>query len=176
MSLLARIERFAAALAGLAVAAMMLIGLADVLGTNLLGRPVPAAVELTESLMVVAIFLALALSQRQGRQIRVDLISARLSVRGRSTLAIVAALLGALVYSAIGWWGQQALGDSLRSGETSAGLWPFALWPSRAALVAGAGLMSAQCLAEGWQAIRTLRAGADPAAPDAMPGHPPRVH
>jgi len=76
-SILLRAERAAALCAAIAMLGMMLIGTADVIGTAALNRPLPGAFELTEALMVATVFLALALSQREGRQIRVEILASR---------------------------------------------------------------------------------------------------
>ena len=64
-SALSRLESLAAAVAGLGVLVMMLLGGVDVITTKLLDWPIPGVYELTETLMVASVFLALALSQRQ---------------------------------------------------------------------------------------------------------------
>lgn len=146
-SFLLSTERAAALCAAAAVLGMMLIGAIDVIGTALFHRPFPGAYELTEALMVASVFLALALSQRDGRQIRVTLLADRLTLRGKAWLDVLAELFNVVVYAAIAWYGWGAAADSWGISELSSGLLRFPLWPPKLALALGATLMTIQCLA-----------------------------
>ena len=148
------IERAAALAAAIAVLGMMLIGAADVIGTAAFGVSLPGAYELTEALMVVSIFLALALSQREGRQIQVTLLAHKLPPRGRAALALVAELLSFAVYLAIAGYGLGSALESWHINELSSGLLRFSLWPSKLALGLGALLMAIQSLAGAYVTLR----------------------
>lgn len=147
---LVRVERQAAAVAGLGVLVMMLLGGLDVLTTSVLNQPIPGAYEIIETLMVASIFLALALSQAEGRQIRVELLTDRLGSRAKSLLEVFADLCSLLVYGLIAWYGAQAAFSSALMGEYSAGIVKFPQWPAKIALAAGALLMVLQCLQGAW--------------------------
>jgi TRAP-type C4-dicarboxylate transport system permease small subunit len=153
-SLLLGVERAAALCASIAVLGMMLVGALDVIGTAGFNRPVPGAYELTEVLMVASVFLALALSQREGRQIRVTLLAERLPPRGRAVLDVFAELFSVLVYAVIAWYGWGMAAESWHAGELSSGLLRFPLWPSKLALGLGASLMTIQCVAGAFSALR----------------------
>ena len=56
-------------LGALGMIASMLLGFADVVGTQFLGLPVPGTLEVTESTMVLIVFGALAYTQRKRGQI-----------------------------------------------------------------------------------------------------------
>ncbi|MEP7207543.1 MAG: TRAP transporter small permease [Casimicrobiaceae bacterium] len=151
---LLRLERAAALVAALAVLGMMAVGTLDVLGTVLLGRPLSGAYEITESLMVAAVFLALALSQREGRQIRVTLVVERLGPRMVAVLDALAELASLGVYAVIAWYGWGVAIESHAIGEFSSGLLRFPVWPAKLALALGATLMVVQCAAGSWLALR----------------------
>ena len=138
----------AAWFAGLAIMVMMLLGAADVISTNVFSQPVTGTVELTRSLLVASVFLALALSQQRGRQIRVTLLVERLPTWGQHLSLRIAALCSLLVYLAIAWYGWLEALDSWQSGEASVGALRFAIWPARFALAIGASLMVLQCFAD----------------------------
>jgi TRAP-type C4-dicarboxylate transport system permease small subunit len=155
-----RVERHAAALAGIGVLVMMLLGGLDVLATNLLSQPIPGAYEIIETMMVASIFLALALSQAEGRQIRVELITERLGARARGVLDALADLCSLLVYGLIAWYGIRAAWSSTLIGEFSSGIVKFPQWPAKIALALGALLMVAQCGVGAWRSVRrALAAG-----------------
>jgi len=147
-SALSRLESLAAAVAGLGVLVMMLLGGVDVITTKLLDWPIPGVYELTETLMVASVFLALALSQRQKKQIRVELFTERLSHRRRRWLDAVADLCSLAVYGFIAWFGVRTAWTSIAVGEFSSGLIKLSLWPAKTALAVGALLMCAQCLSD----------------------------
>lgn len=152
-SYLVRLERHAAAVAGVGVLLMMLLGGLDVLATSVLNQPVPGAYELIETMMVASIFLALALSQAEGRQIRVELITERLSLRSRGLLQAMADLCSLFVYGLIAWYGTQAAWSSTLMGEFSSGIVKFPQWPAKIALALGAVLMVVQCGVSAWVSL-----------------------
>lgn len=147
-SVLGRLEGWAAALAGLGVLVMMLLGGIDVITTKMLDWPIPGAYELTETMMVASVFLALALSQREKRQIRVELFTERFSEPRRRAFDAVADLCSLLVYGLIAWFGIRLAWTSVSVGEFSSGLIQLPLWPAKTALAMGALLMCAQCASD----------------------------
>jgi len=143
---LLRLEKMAATVAGVGVLAMMLLGGLDVLTTNAFQLPIPGAYEIIETLMVASIFLALALSQAQGRQIRVELITDRMPIRIRDLIQAFADVCSLIVYALIAWYGAKAAWASTLMGEVSSGAVQFPQWPAKIALMLGAILMVLQCL------------------------------
>lgn len=143
---LLRLEKMAATVAGVGVLAMMLLGGLDVLTTNAFQLPIPGAYEIIETLMVASIFLALALSQAQGRQIRVELITDRMPIRIRDLIQAFADVCSLIVYALIAWYGAKSAWASTLMGEVSSGAVQFPQWPAKIALMLGAILMVLQCL------------------------------
>jgi len=96
--------RAAAILEGLAAVlllALMIVVLIDVLGRNLLNRPLPWGTELLEVLLAVMIFALYPVLGASGGHITVDLISLRISIERVQRL--VAGLLGATLFALIAW-------------------------------------------------------------------------
>jgi TRAP-type C4-dicarboxylate transport system permease small subunit len=151
---LGRIASWAAAIAGLGVLLMMLIGGIDVISTKYLSQPVPGAYEITETLMVATVFLALAMSQREKRQIRVELITEKLSLGKRLFFDAVAEVLSLCMYAVIAWFGFQAAWESVQIGEFSSGIVKLPIWPAKIALAVGAALMCIECARASIAAIR----------------------
>lgn len=145
--MLAGATRIAARLAALAIVVMMFVGAADVVLTQF-GYPIAGAFELTESLMVACVFLAIALAQRNGQHIRVDIALRAAGPRTRVALDTIANLLSFVLYGAIAYYGWHEFARSLAGGEFAAGIVRMALWPARLALALGATLMAAQALAD----------------------------
>lgn len=151
---LGRIESWAAAIAGLGVLLMMLIGGIDVITTKALSWPIPGAYEITETLMVATVFLALALSQREKRQIRVELITEKLGRGKRLFFDAIAEVFSLAMYGLIAWFGIQAAWESVQIGEFSSGIVKLPIWPAKIALAVGAALMCIECARASIAAIR----------------------
>lgn len=116
------------------LAAMALAALADVVGSKLFGLPLPGSTEITGMLQVMAIASGLALSQLDGKQIRVDVVTELLPRRVTAVLYMFGGVLG-VIFFAIAAWMLFELGLSLLSSSTKTlllgiPLAPFALWAS----------------------------------------------
>lgn len=152
-----RASRVGAFLAGLAIFAMMLVGAADVVGLFVFNSPLPGAFEITETLLVASVFLALALAQAKGRHIRVDVFLRLLPRPARRALDLAGQLLTAALFGLISWMSWDVAAGSLAVGEYSAGLIHFPVWPARVALALGASLMTLQTLADAAVAANLVR-------------------
>ena len=141
------VERTALAvllLGGVGMLAAMFLGTADVVGTQFFGWPIPGALELTESTMVLIVFGALAFVQIRRGHIRVELVYSHMGPRVRSAMDALADLAAMVFFGLLLW---QAIGEamlSLRIREATLGLIRFPLYPARWTLVAGTGLVIAQ--------------------------------
>ena len=144
-SFLLRTEEWAAFIAGIGVLVMMLLGGMDVITTKAFSWPIPGVYEITETTMVASVFLALALSQREKRQIRVELFTERLRARPKRVADALAELCSLAVYSFIAWYGVQAVWISIAVGDYGSGAVRLPLWPAKLALALGAVLMCLQC-------------------------------
>lgn len=144
--LLRQANRLSAFLSGIALLAMMLVGAIDVLGASLLNQPLPGAFEVTEALMVASVFLALGLSQQRRAHISVEVIVGFFPPVARRFSAIFSAILCALFFGLVSWFGWGIAAKSTLAGEFSSGLINFPIWPAKIALACGASLMTVQCL------------------------------
>lgn len=147
--LMARLNLLCGLIAGFALAAMMAVGAADVVMTNLdlvwlPSRPVPATTEFTATMMVVAVFFALPLAQQSRSHIRITLARYATGGLGR-VLEVVQHLMHGAFYALIAWFGWEVASHAYASGEFAAGLFNFPVWPARIALAFGASVMVAQC-------------------------------
>jgi len=136
----------AAGLAGVALVFLALIGTADVIGSQFLGRPVPGTVEIGASLMVAGIALGLPMAQYARRHVRVEIIVDRLPPRVRAALDIVAQFSLAVMLAGIAWMGWRMFLTSIATNEFSQGLIEIAMWPARLALALGATLAVVQTI------------------------------
>lgn len=122
----------------------MFLGVADIVGTQILLIPVPGPRELTESTMVLIVFGALAYAQIRRAHIRVELVYFQMPPRVRAAMDVITDLAAMAFYGLIL---SQAIAEaqySLQIGEATVGLIRFPLWPARFILAAGCGLMILQ--------------------------------
>ncbi|MCX7893608.1 MAG: TRAP transporter small permease [Burkholderiales bacterium] len=147
-----RLARWSAALACVALAAMMLVTVADVALRSLAGRPIPGTFELVELALAAAFFLALPLVFLRDANIVVDAVDHR-APRFVPALRRLGGIASAVVLALLAW--QAALGarDALSFGDVSAalGLPQGLYWAPVVAGLAGALLA----------ALVRLRAGGD---------------
>jgi TRAP-type C4-dicarboxylate transport system permease small subunit len=86
-----------------AIAAMGLATLIDVIGSKGFMRPLPGSTEITGVLQVVAIAGGLAFSKIDGRHIQVDFLIAWLPKRGQAALDVFSSILGLGFFVIVGW-------------------------------------------------------------------------
>jgi TRAP-type C4-dicarboxylate transport system permease small subunit len=115
-----------------AIAAMVLATLIDVVGSKWFQWPLPGSTEITGVLQVVAIAGGLAFSKIDGRQIRVEFFIDNLPRRGKAAFEVFSSILGFGLFAVAGWMTYQ-FGLSLFSSGTETlllgvPLYPFAFW------------------------------------------------
>jgi TRAP-type mannitol/chloroaromatic compound transport system permease small subunit len=122
----------------------MLICVADVIGTNFFGWPVPGTLEITESTMVLIVFGALAYTQEKRGHIRVEILHGYMSPRIRSFMDAVTHLLALVFFVLLAWQSIGELTYSWEMKEATMGAIRFPLYPARLLLTLGATLLIAQ--------------------------------
>jgi len=114
------------------VMVMTLYGSADVLATFLLGRPVPLARELSEVLLAVTIFAAMATALREDRNVSVDLVVGRAGPGLRRLSRGLALLVGGAVFALLAWRAYILAAESFVDHELAAAVIRFPIWPAKA--------------------------------------------
>lgn len=143
---LSYLRRGAATIAGFAMLAMMITGALDVISTNLLSRPIPAAFEFMATMMVIVIFFSVALAQAQRAHIRVAVLTDHLPRPLRKLTDILQYLFSLTLFSLIAWFGWKSGLRGFEVGEYVSGAINFPIWPARFVLALGASLMVLQNL------------------------------
>ncbi|GAA2171959.1 hypothetical protein GCM10009846_07990 [Agrococcus versicolor] len=126
-----------AVLAALAIVVLMLAICADVVVRTATGASLPGMVELAESSLVVAVYLAIAWGLVRGEHVVVTLLTDRLGHRASHVLAIVAGIVVVvlLAWATVATFERAA--EATRVGEERFGLVRWPLWPLRWAIVVG---------------------------------------
>jgi len=119
-----------------AVLVMALYGTVDVLSTFVFGRPVPLARELSEVLLAVAIFSAMATALREDRNVTVDLFIGGAPLALRRIARGAALLVGGAVFALLAWRSFVSASDSYHEYEVAMALIRFPIWPAKALVAA----------------------------------------
>lgn len=135
----------AVALAGLVVSggcllAILVLGAADALATNVLGRPVPSALELSEVLLATAVFGALPYAQWRATHVTVDLLTSRLPPRPAAMLAALAEATMLAVLVVLFLQSVALAQQSVSVGETASAYLPFPVYPAKVAAAVALGV------------------------------------
>lgn len=103
MNAIHRLTRILAIAAGIVLAAMMLLTVADVALRWIFNYPIIGATEITESMMVCIAFFALAWCAAENSHLKVDLVVDRLSPRVQSIIDSLTTLAGLCLVALIAW-------------------------------------------------------------------------
>ena len=142
--------------------ASMLIGVADVVGTEFFGWPVPGTLEFTESTMVLVVFGALAYAQERRAHIRVELLYSHAGPRGQSFMEAVTHIIAFIFFALVAWQGLSELSYSWELKEATMGTVRFPLYPARFFLVLGVGLLLVRLALDIGADIGRMRRGEAP--------------
>jgi TRAP-type C4-dicarboxylate transport system permease small subunit len=136
---LVRVHRSINALSGwfervglIAMVAMALTTLIDVIGSKGFQWPLPGSTEIIGVLQVLAIAGGLAFSKIDGRHIRVEFLIDWLPERGKAALDVFSSILGLGLFAVAGWmtyeYGLKLLSSGTETLLLGIALYPFALW------------------------------------------------
>lgn len=149
LSLIGRIEKGAAALAAVALAALFLLGLAEVVARTFFAYSIPISLEYSGYLVAAAFLLGSGWTLSAGGHVRLSLLTASPAVDRLATL------LGLLLSLALAWGLASWAWGSFHKGDVSYFPSATALWIPQAFLVLGA-------LALSLSLLKRLLAGAKP--------------
>ena len=148
----------------------MFLGAADVVGTQFLGAPVPGALEVTESTMVLIVFGALAYAQMRRAHIRVELLYGRVGRRGKAFLDAVTHLVALAFFALLAWEGYGEALYSWEIRESTLGYVRFPLYPARWLLLLGTALLLLQLALDVVSDLARMWRGEPPPAPPVAHG------
>jgi len=139
---------------------MMLLVVANIFGRYLFNKPITGAFEITESLLVVIIMLALALTQFHDGHIRVNIVTRRMPLALAHVAKIAALLLGFLFFLWCAHASWKFAYESYTFKEQEWGTITFPLYPFKFIVFIGIVLLAIQFL------LDTINEIAKPAAAD----------
>lgn len=122
--------------AGVVILALTFITVADVI-LRKAGESFPGAVEVSEVLLVFAVFLALGAAQVSGDHVTTSVLTSRLPPNARRWLRASAAVIGVITVVVMIIVATQAAIYSVQIGEYRFGIAQVPIWPARIIIVVG---------------------------------------
>jgi TRAP-type C4-dicarboxylate transport system permease small subunit len=151
------------------LAIMLLLTYADVIGREILKRPIVANIEMTELLMGLVVYLGVSQTTRVRGHVRVDILLNVLPQRIRAIANAITLLLSALFVTATAWrLYERAVVKFTKGDETD--LWKIPTWPVAAIMTVCATIMAILLFIQWGQALRQALTGAPPAEDDTPQG------
>jgi TRAP-type C4-dicarboxylate transport system permease small subunit len=136
-----------AMLAGIATLAIMFVVDSNAFLRKLINWPLPAALEITQSLLVAAIILPFAFALLKRQHVNTVFLTSRLSPAANRRLELLWTVVGFLLFAAVTYGTFQYAMRSYRMNEQIWGATiQFAVWPSKMAVSLGTLLLSVQFL------------------------------
>ena len=133
---------------GLALTAILLIVLYEIVMRKCFAAPTMWSVELVAILMVWFGLLTLATCQKQGRHVQVDLLISRFDPVASARWNLITLTFSLVFTLLLIYFSWQDFWAAFKSGETSPSIWAPAVWPMKLALPVGGGLLGLQLTAE----------------------------
>lgn len=156
-----RIEKFAALVSGLGIFALMLLGVAHVLGRKFFDLPVFGYIDIVEIMMAFLVFLAIAYTERLGGHIRMELFVSFLRGRWLALFEIAGVVLGLAISGIILVYSWDHAMRALYLGDSSIDA-QLPLWPSKLMVPIALGMLFIRLLVSLWAYLRIL---IDPSLP-----------
>lgn len=163
--ILKNISTVSAMASGIVLLIMMVMITVDAVGRKL-GHPVPGGLELSEAMMVVTVYLALASVQYHRENVFVSIATHRASPRTKAVLDVAASLVALALFAWLAWIGWVRAMDAFAMGEYRIAAVRVPIWPFRFAIPLGLILLCIQLAATAVQDWRRPH----PATDEALPG------
>lgn len=147
-SWLDRLLDLMAVLSGAVLFLMMFLVVANTLSRKFLNWPITGAFEITETMLTLSVFLALAYTQKAGAHISVDVLSRHFTGTAAKLFELSAPVLGAVCFG----WATYACGlyalDSFHMSEQEWGSITYPIWPVKMMISFGLGALTLRYLLE----------------------------
>ncbi|MBF9033244.1 TRAP transporter small permease subunit [Rhodobacterales bacterium HKCCE2091] len=148
------------AIAGLAVVAMLLHVVLDVVMREV-HVPFSGTLEIVSYwYMVALVFLAIPAAQARGEHIQVELFTAAMTPRARAVIDVAVLILSAALLVVFTWVAtEEALRQTARQAVVEAGTGTIVVWPTRWLVPVSMGTTCLICLVQAFCLVRALATG-----------------
>lgn len=156
------VERLTAAVAALgavAIAAIMVLTVADVGRRTLTGQSISGVVEVAPLLLLAATALGLGYAEQTGVHVRTSMVTSRLPRVAALSFRAAGSLVSLVVLAWIAW---EALGRALsaiENGDVTPGFVALPTWPTQVLVPLGFALFAIHVGFRFWDDLQTLRTG-----------------
>jgi TRAP-type transport system small permease protein len=103
MKVISICSRIAGYIAAIMLAIITLLTIADICGRLIFNRPITGSVELTEYMLAIVCFFAIAWAALRKRHIEVDLLMSRFPVRIQAVVEVVTTVLSLVISIIMAW-------------------------------------------------------------------------
>lgn len=144
-------------IAVLALLAILVVNAVEITLRRLTGSGFGGVVEISEVLLVAAVYFALAYAQREGAHVSTSVVTGRLPSKVRASLRLLGFVVAAGLFLWMAWETGARGWTSFQRGETRMGLREVPIWPGRLAIPVGLVLLTIQAVYAAVDQTRVLR-------------------
>lgn len=126
-----RVTDVLGALGGIAILVLMFLTTIDVVLRKTTGQGVGGTVEISEVVLVAAVFLGLPAAQASGAHVATTVVTSHLSERTRRVVLVAVGLISTLIATVMLYATTLAAATSVENGEYRFGLVHVPVWPAR---------------------------------------------
>jgi TRAP-type C4-dicarboxylate transport system permease small subunit len=149
------IEKITVLLSGYGIFALMLLGVAHVLGRKFFNLPIFGYIDIVEIMMAFMVFLGISYTERLGGHIRMELFVSFLKGRWLALFELVGVVLGLLISGVLLVYSWDHAMRALYLGDSSIDA-QIPLWPSKLVVPLSLGLLFIRLLVSLWAYLRVI--------------------
>ena len=150
------VEKWLNGFSAAVLAAMMVLVTANIVARYIFNRPILGTLEITEFLMVAAVYLSLAYTQFLKAHINITLVTSLLPRRKNLVCDLITYLIGFTFFSLIVWQGTLMTLESYEMEEVTFGTIELLEWPVKMLVPFGSLIVSIRFLADAVDTGRQL--------------------
>ena len=139
---------------------IILLTCANTFGRAVLNSPIAGAYEITEGLLVTAVFLGFGRAQATGKHVRIEIIRSMFPVKTRAICDFIGLILTAAIFCLFTSQATESAYIALTTGEYAEGLFDVPVWPARWSAVVGIFFFTVRLILDAcsqWQRLHNLR-------------------
>ncbi len=149
------IEKITVLLSGYGIFALMLLGVAHVLGRKFFNLPIFGYIDIVEIMMAFMVFLGISYTERLGGHIRMELFVSFLRGRWLALFELAGVVLGLLISGVLLVYSWDHAMRALYLGNSSIDA-QIPLWPSKLVVPLSLGLLFIRLLVSLWAYLRVI--------------------
>ncbi len=143
--------------AGAIIFVAVIIATYEIIARYVFKSPTSWSLEIIIFILIWFAFMSLAYTQREGRHIRIDIFTSRLSPRTRAIWDVMSLMLTFLFTVAFIYYSYDFFLDAVKSRETTIGIFVAPMWVPKLALFAGGTIFGLQLIKDIVTKINLLR-------------------